>query len=241
MSRWSLLACFPSCESAFHFSTATYSMVLYRDIVLPHSRVPERASTFAASAHWIGVACIRGARVEDVIETLREYDRYVELYPPTVVDVNVIERSVNAEHASDHFALTFVNESFFSKRALECESTSSYARLDASRWYSQSHTVRVQECVQYGTAHQPKLPAGQGAGYIWSASTIGRFEERDGGVYVEMEAIALSRGVPVAMREFANPIMRRVSKSTLVTSLDGTRKAVERKTESATIRYKAGE
>ena len=191
--------------------------------------------------HWIGAAFIPGARVEDAIETVREYDRYVELYPPAVVDAKVIERSADPEHASDHFILTFVNMGFFSKRALECESTSSYARLDASRWYSQSHTVRVQEWAQYGTPHQHLLPPGEGAGYIWSAFTMSRFEEGDGGVYIEMETIALSRDVPVAMREVVNPIIRRVSRSMLVTSLDETRKAVHRKTESATSTYKAGE
>ena len=191
--------------------------------------------------HWIGAAFIPGARVDDVIKTVREYDRYVELYPPAVVDARVIERSADPEHASDHFVLTFVNKSFFSKRALECESTSSYARLDESRWYSQSHTLRVQEWAQYGTSHQHLLPSGEGAGYIWSASTASRFEERDGGVYIEMETIALSRDVPVAMREVVYPIIRRVSKSTLVTSLDETRKAVEKTVAAAHTAYKVGE
>lgn len=191
--------------------------------------------------HWIGATFVPGVRVEDVIATVREYDRYAELYTPAVIHAQVIGRSVDPEHASDRFVLTLVNKSFFSKHALECESTSNYVRLDALRWYSQSRTVRVQEWAQYGTSHQQMLPPGEGAGYVWSASTMSRFEERDGGVYIEMETIVLSRDVPVAMREVANPIIRRVSRSTLVTSLDETRKAVERTTAAAHTTHEGGE
>jgi len=47
-----------------------------------------------------------------------------------------------------------------------------------------------------------------------------RFEERDGGVYVELEAIALSRDVPV--RWIVNPIVRRVSRNSMLLSLQQT-------------------
>lgn len=176
---------------------------------------------------WIGTAFIPGVHIQDVITTVRQYDQYANFYAPTVTGAQVIDRSVDPEHAADHFVLTLVNKSFFSKHALECESTSNYSRLDDSRWYSQSRTVRVQEWAQYGTSHQHMLPPGEGAGYVWSAFTISRFQERDGGVYVEMEAIALSRDVPVAIRGVVNLIIRRVSRSMLDTSLDQTRKAVE--------------
>ena len=141
----------------------------------------------------------------------------------------MIEQNLNSEHAGDRFILTVINKSFFSKRALECESTSIYVRLDASRWYSQSRTIRVQEWAHYGTSNQDKLPAGEGTGYIWGFSNMSRFEERDGGVYFEMEAIALSRDVPRTLHVMVYPIIKKVSRSALVTSLDQTRNAVDRR------------
>ncbi|MBV8896782.1 MAG: hypothetical protein JO051_09740 [Acidobacteriaceae bacterium] len=188
--------------------------------------------------HWIGAAFLPGMHIDDVIATVRDYDRYAEFYAPAVTEAQVIEVSGDPERAPDRFTLTLVNKSFFSKHALECESKTNYTRLDAHRWYSRSHTVRVQEWEQYGTSNQYLLPAGEGAGYVWSTSTMSRFEERDGGVYVEMEAIVLSRDVPVAMRELVNPIIRRVSKSAVITSLDETRKAVERSATAERTAYK---
>jgi len=191
--------------------------------------------------HWIGAAFIPGMHIDDVMATVRDYDRYAEFYAPAVTGAQAIEVSGDPESGPDRFTLTLVNKSFFSKHALECESKTTYTRLDAHRWYSQSHSIRVQEWEQYGMSNQYLLPVGKGAGYVWSTSTMSRFEERDGGVYVEMEAIVLSRDVPVAMRELVNPIIRRVSKSTVVTSLDETRKAVEKSATAERTPYKVAQ
>lgn len=191
--------------------------------------------------HWIGAAFLPGAHLESVIAKLRDYERYVEFYAPSVGEVRVIERDPNPDQGRDLFVVTLMNQSLFSKRALESENSSTYTLLDAHRSYSLSRSVRIQEWAQYGSSGQHKLLPGQGSGYIWKLSTISRFEERDGGVYVEIEAIALSRDVPATMRFLVDPIIKRVSKSTLVTSLDQTRKAIEVNAETASIRNKVGE
>jgi hypothetical protein len=61
---------------------------------------------------------------------------------------------------------------------------------------------------------------------IWRLYSISRFEQRDGGVYVELEAIALSRDVPGALRWVVDPIVRRTSRSSMVVSLQKTEGAV---------------
>lgn len=190
--------------------------------------------------HWIGASFLRGAHLDEVIARLREYDRYDEFYAPAVKDVQVIERDSNSYRARDRFTVTLANESLFSKRAVESEYASQYTPLDARRSYSLCHSARIQEWSEYGTARQHKLPPGEGSGYLWKIATISRFEERDGGVYVEIEAIALSRDVPLQLRFLVDPIVRRVAASTLTTSLQETRRAVEMRLETATLRDKVG-
>ena len=70
------------------------------------------------------------------------------------------------------------------------------------------------------------VPPLQGIGYTWRLYSVARFEERDGGVYVEPEAVALSRDIPVALRWMVDPIVRRVSRNTLLISLQQTKEAV---------------
>jgi hypothetical protein len=84
----------------------------------------------------------------------------------------------------------------------------------------------------YGQPDQRKLSPDEGSGYIWRLYSLSRFEERDGGVYVELEAIALSRDIPGSLHWLVNPIVRRVSKGSLEVSLVKTQQAV-RSTQSA--------
>jgi hypothetical protein len=86
--------------------------------------------------------------------------------------------------------------------------------------------MRVQEIEDYGRPGEHRLPEGQGGGYIWKLHSIARFEQRDGGVYVELEAMALSRDVPAMLRFVVDPIVRRVSRNSLFTSLEQTEHAV---------------
>ena len=74
------------------------------------------------------------------------------------------------------------------------------------------------------------LPQDHGTGIIWRLNSIARYQERDGGVYVELEAIALSRDIPGGLRWLVEPIVRRVSRSSLVVSLQETADAVRSST-----------
>ena len=53
-------------------------------------------------------------------------------------------------------------------------------------------------------------------------SSIARFEQRDAGVYIELEAIALSREIPAALHFVADPIVRRMSRNSLLAALQQT-------------------
>jgi hypothetical protein len=57
--------------------------------------------------------------------------------------------------------------------------------------------------------------------------SITRLEERDGPVYIGLEAIALSRDVPISLRWIVDPIVRRVSRNSLEISLRQTERAVQ--------------
>ncbi len=102
-----------------------------------------------------------------------------------------------------------------------------------TRWYSTAHSTRVQEIRHYGRPDEQELPPNQGTGYIWRLYSLARFEERDGGVYIELEAIALSRDIPIALRWVADPIVRRVSRNTLLISLQQMEEAVRSTAETA--------
>ena len=171
---------------------------------------------------WLGVAFIAHARLDDVLSVVRDYDRYKEFYRPTVMDSKTLAKDVR----EDRFSMVLMNKSLFLKTALDSSYKCSSVRLSERRLYTVSESTRIQEIENYGAPGQRALPEDEGRGLIWRLLTITRFEERDGGVYVELEAIALSRDIPISLRWIVEPIVRRVSRSSLEISLRQTENAV---------------
>ena len=145
-----------------------------------------------------------------------------DFYRPAVLASRTIEKS----GTGDRFSLLLMNKTVLAKAALDVDCQSTYFPAGAGRSYSVTFAPRIQQIEGYGSATEHKLPPNQGNGYIWRMYSITRFEERDGGVYFEVEAITLSRDIPFAFRWLVEPMVRRFSKNTLVTSLRQTQKAV---------------
>jgi hypothetical protein len=172
---------------------------------------------------WLGVGFIPNVKIEDILHVVRDYDRYKEIYRPGVID----SISHGTDGMKDLFSMRLANKSVVAKTALDTDCEASYFRVDDRRWYSVSNTTHIQEVDKFGTPEQRTLPEDQGTGLIWRLSSITRLEERDGGVYAELEAIALSRNIPAAFRLVVTPIVRRVSRDSLATSLHQTKVAVD--------------
>jgi hypothetical protein len=177
---------------------------------------------------WIGAAFIPDARLKDVLSAVRDYGDYKEFYKPTVVDSKLL----GTHGDCDKYSMRVVNKETVAETALDMEYETCYHRIDERRWYSITETTRVQEIRHYGRANEQELSPDHGTGFIWRLCSVARFEERDGGVYVELEAIALSRDVPAALRWAVNPIVRRVSRNSMLVSLQQMEEAVN-STEAA--------
>jgi hypothetical protein len=184
-------------------------------MVAPMGRTPQAVQD-GLIHHWIGVAFISGARMDDVIGVVRNYNRYTEFYKPSVIGAKTLSQKA----AEDRFAVIMFDKALFMKHALDSEYQSRFVEVDTRRSYSVAQTTSVQEVSDEG-----RTPDGEGSGYIWRLCTMSRYEERDGGVYIETEAMALSRPIPGALHFVVDPIVRRVSKASLTKSLEQTRDA----------------
>ena len=200
------------------------------EIVVSPVGVPNPKSVPNGLIHnWIGASFVPNAKLQDVLALVRDYSRYKDIYRPNVIDSQPLVQSADA----DKFSMVVRNKALFSKSALDGEYDSSYTRLDDRRWYNVAYSTRVQQIDNYGQPGERKLPPDEGNGYIWRLYSISRFEERDGGVYIELEVIALSRDIPASLRWLVDPIVRSVSRGSLSTSLQQTRDAVRTTVETA--------
>lgn len=172
--------------------------------------------------HWIGAVFIPNTSIQQLSAVLHQYDRYKEFYKPFVAD----SRLCSSSSFNQEFSMIFQYHVVFGSLVVESRYSSRDFVVDARRHYSFAATDRVQEIDGYGTSSERRLPPGRGTGFVWRLHSIARYEERDGGVYVELEALALSRPIPGPLRWFVSPLVRRMSMSSLETALGKTREAV---------------
>ena len=178
---------------------------------------------------WVGAVFIPHVTLIDVLQVVRDYETYKSSYTPTVVD----SKAIATGETKDRFSILLLNKSLFLKTALDTEYESCFFRVDGRRLYSVSRTTRVQEIEDYGTPAQRSLHEGEGHGMIWRLFSTTRYVERDGGVYLELEAIGLSRDIPPSLGWLVDPIVRRISRGSLSTSLRQTEEAVRSRAELA--------
>ena len=109
---------------------------------------------------------------------------------------------------------------------MQVEYAAHEVRIDSHRGYNVADTVQLQEIENYGRSNQRLLPPDTGNGFIWRLHSIARYEQRDGGVYLELEAVALTREIPSSLRWLVSRVANRLSRNSLTTSLRQTRDAV---------------
>jgi hypothetical protein len=178
---------------------------------------------------WVGAVFIPNVSIKDALAVVSDYPRYKEFYQPTVID----SKAIATGDAKDRFSVLLMNKSFFLKTALDTDYESCYVPVDDRRGYSVTRTTRVQEIEEYGTPAERVLHEGEGRGVIWRLFGFTRYVERDGGVYIELEVIGLSRDIPASLRWVVEPIVRRVSRGSLLTSLQQTQNAVRLRSDLA--------
>jgi hypothetical protein len=179
---------------------------------------------------WIGGIFIPGATTARLRAVTHGYDRYKEFYKPLVTD----STALSCMAAQQRFSMTWHTRVSGVAAAMTGEYEVRDVRIDAHRGYTIATTVRIQEIENYGNPGQRLLPPDTGRGLIWRLHSISRYEERDGGVYLETEAFALTREIPFMVRWFVTPIVNRVSINSLTTMLSQTKDAVTADTLAGT-------
>jgi hypothetical protein len=170
---------------------------------------------------WIGAAFIRGATIDQTLALVQNYDRHQQIYQPEVLRSRLLSRNGN-----DFRVYMRLLKKKIVTVVLDTEHDVHYERIDASRWRSRSHSTRITELENPGKPSERALPAGDDHGFLWRLNSYWRFEQRDGGVYVECEAISLTRGIPAGLGWLVEPIIKSLPRESLANTLRETRTAL---------------
>jgi hypothetical protein len=171
---------------------------------------------------WVGSVFIPGATLERTLAMVRDYDHHKDVYKPDVIDSRVISHKGN----DFHIYLRLLKKKVITV-VLNSEHDVQYTRLDKTRWRSISRTTKIAEVERAGKPDERERPPGTGEGFLWKLNSYWRFEERDGGTWLECEAISLTRDVPTGLGWLIEPIIRDLPKESLANTLRATRTALQ--------------
>jgi hypothetical protein len=174
--------------------------------------------------HWVGVVFIPGAKLDDVLAILEDYDHQSTYYSPDV------ERSKIESRDGDHFRvfLRFRRHKVITV-VLNTEHDVHYFHDAPGRAHSRSSAVRIAEVENPGARAEREKQPGDDGGFLWRMETWWRMEQRDGGVYVQSEAASLTRDIPTGLGWLVGPFVTSIPKETLLFTLEATRNAVLQK------------
>ncbi len=170
---------------------------------------------------WQGMIFIPGAKLDEVLSLLQDYDHHATYYAPDV------ERAKIEAHDGDHFRvfMRFRRKKIVTV-VLNTEQEIDYYRDSPTRAHSRSSAIRIAEVENAGTPEEREKTPGNDNGFMWRLETWWRMEERDGGVYVQNEAVSLTRDIPAVLAWMIEPFVTSIPKESLEFTLEATRRGV---------------
>ena len=178
--------------------------------------------------HWVGLIFIPGATLAKTLPIVKDYDRRAELYKPDV------SASRTLAHNGDDFKMFLrLHQKKFTTVDFNTTYDVHWGSVDPTKVYSNSISTRIAEVKDPDKPDGDELPVGTGHGYLWRLNTYWRFEEKDGGVYLQCEALSLTRDMPTGLGWLLKPLVTSIPKASLNRALGQTRNVVQRESKSS--------
>jgi hypothetical protein len=173
--------------------------------------------------HWRGTAFAPGATAADFERMLRDFNAYPQRFAPQVLKARVL-----SERDGHLLATMRVRQKHVLTVVLDSTYDIAFGRLDAGDGYSSSRSTAVYEVDSPGTVHEHQLSASQEHGFLWRLNTYWTYEERDGGLYIQLESVSLSRSIPAGLGWVLGPFVESVPRESLEFTLRSACKAVRK-------------
>lgn len=169
--------------------------------------------------HWVGIIFIRGATLQQTLALMQDYDHQAEIFAPDVMRAKIL-----SHNGEDFTVFMRFHRAMVITVVLDTEHHIRYQLIDATHAASRAVSTRVQEVEHAGTANERVLAEGKDNGYLWRINNYWKFLQRDGGTYVQCEAVSLSRDIPTGFAWLVAPFAESVPRDSLRFTLEAARK-----------------
>jgi hypothetical protein len=178
--------------------------------------------------HWVGAVFVPGASLRQTLELVEDYDRHQDIYKPEVVRSKLVQRIGN-----DFKIYYRLRKKKVLTLTYNTEHDVHYFPVDATHCHSRSYTTRIAEVEDADTPQEREKPVGHDRGFLWRLYSYWRFEEREGGTYLECESVSLTRDIPLVVSWLVKPFVTDIPKESLQMTMGSTRSALLAKIAAA--------
>ena len=173
--------------------------------------------------HWRGTAFVAGAKAADFERLMKDFNAYPRHFSPQVLQAKAF-----SEHGDLLEAGMRVRQRHVITVVMDTNYDITFGRLDAQHGYSISRSTRIAEIDAAGTSRERALGSGEEHGFLWRLNTYWSYEERDGGLYMQIESVSLTRSIPVGLGWAVGPFVESVPRESLEFTLRSTCNALRR-------------
>lgn len=200
-------------------------MRLRRGDLIIEKLTPATGAAWAGTMlhHWRGTAFAAGAKAADFERLMTDFNAYPQHFSPQVVQAKVLSRQ------GDRFLVSMrVRQRHVITVVMDTDYDITFGRLDAQRGYSISRSTRIAEIASPGTANERALKPDEEQGFLWRQNTYWSYEERDGGLYMQIESVSLTRSIPTGLGWAIGPFVESVPRDSLEFTLRSTCNALRK-------------
>lgn len=159
---------------------------------------------------WRGTTFVPGAHAADFERLMRDYSGYPKLFAPEVLSAQVLSND------GDHYQVTMrVRQKHILTVVLDTAYDVTFGRLDPHHGYSISRSTQISEIASAGTPQEHALSPAEDHGFLWRLNTYWSYEERGGGLYLQIESVSLTRAIPPGLSWAVGPFVESVPKESL--------------------------
>ena len=192
--------------------------------IIEEIRPPGGSDLPGAMLHdWRGTAFVPGVNGASFEKLMKDFGGYPKIYAPQILEAKVMA------HQDDEFQVKMrVRQKHVITVVMDTEYDVTFGRLDAQHGYSISRSTRISEIESPGTTRERALRPDQGHGFLWRLNTYWSYEERDGGLYMQIESVSLSRSIPTGLGWVVKPFVQSVPRESLEFTLRATCNALSK-------------
>ncbi len=173
--------------------------------------------------HWRGTAFAAGAKAADFERLMKDFNAYPEHFPPQVL------RAKTLSQRGDRFeAVMRVRQKHIVTVVMDTAYDIAFGQLDVQHGYSISRSTKISEIDSPGTESERVLKPDEEHGFLWKLNTYWSYEERDGGLYMQIESVSLTRSIPTGLGWAVGPFVKSVPRESLEFTLRSTCDALQR-------------